>query len=505
MALATAVAADRPNKDSPVLLRSTLIYAPAIFLTRISALLLLVIATRLLDQTEYGLLALVATIGEMTDMAVTNWLRIAFIRLGGKGAITKGSLRLAARTLALTTVLALSISTAVSIAVVPERWQEFSLAVGAYLVAGSVTRFALCVLQMQQRHSVYSLLELLRAALGILLPALALLLIGGSFFVATLASSLGAVIAGGVGLALALARVVPGAPRFAYRDLLTLGVPLVVMALLAFGINSLERLILKFFYDASAVAIYAAAYALARQPIDVIANAINMGAFPEMVSRFDEHGPDAARKFLGQQLALMARLSLPAAALLLVLSTDITYLVLPASYHDEVVMLFPLIVLSVLLANFQAFVYDNIFHAHKRNWLLIWSSVPGSIVGVALGFLLIPRYEGLGAAYALAGGSLVGLIGSIAISSRLMRPQVPYQDLLVSAAVAVLCGGAAAAVGTALGETWVVVRLAVSALAGGAVFLGLTASVHPRETRRFLEIAIGRLGISGRQPGVSGN
>jgi O-antigen/teichoic acid export membrane protein len=55
-----------------LLLRATLIYAPAILLTRISALLVLVIATRLIDQTEYGLFTLVVTIGEMTDIAVTN-------------------------------------------------------------------------------------------------------------------------------------------------------------------------------------------------------------------------------------------------------------------------------------------------------------------------------------------------------------------------------------------------------------------------------------------------
>ena len=86
-----------------MLLRSTLIYAPAILLTRISALLLLAIATRLIDQTEYGLLTLVVTIGEMTDVAVTNWLRISLLRLGGKGEISRGSLVLAGRVLLVTT------------------------------------------------------------------------------------------------------------------------------------------------------------------------------------------------------------------------------------------------------------------------------------------------------------------------------------------------------------------------------------------------------------------
>ena len=81
------------------MLRSTLIYAPAILLTRISALLLLVIATRLIDQTEYGFLTLVVTVGELTDSALTSWLRIALLRLGGKGEISRGSLLLAARVL----------------------------------------------------------------------------------------------------------------------------------------------------------------------------------------------------------------------------------------------------------------------------------------------------------------------------------------------------------------------------------------------------------------------
>ncbi|MBN9003304.1 MAG: lipopolysaccharide biosynthesis protein, partial [Rhizobiales bacterium] len=63
------------------MLRSTLIYGPAILFTRLSALLLLIVVTRLINQEEYGLLTLVVTVGEMTDAAVTNWLRIALLRL----------------------------------------------------------------------------------------------------------------------------------------------------------------------------------------------------------------------------------------------------------------------------------------------------------------------------------------------------------------------------------------------------------------------------------------
>ena len=152
-----------------MLLRSTLIYAPAILATRLSALLILVVATRLIDLDEYGLLALVVTVGEMTDTAVTNWLRIALLRLGGKGDVTRGSLLLAARILVVSTLVALAVSVVASALVVPERMVEFSIAVGAYLVTGAVNRFALTTLQMQQRHTTYSMLEFLRASLQLAL------------------------------------------------------------------------------------------------------------------------------------------------------------------------------------------------------------------------------------------------------------------------------------------------------------------------------------------------
>src|SRR5690606_2363230 len=101
--------------------------------------------------------------GELTDSAVTNWLRIALLRLGGSGAISRGSLALAVRVLAATTLIGLIASIIASGLLVPERWADFAIAVCTYLIVGAVNRFALTVLQMQQRHGAYSLLEFLRS------------------------------------------------------------------------------------------------------------------------------------------------------------------------------------------------------------------------------------------------------------------------------------------------------------------------------------------------------
>lgn len=479
-----------------MLLRSTLIYVPAILFTRLSALLLLVIATRLINQTEYGLLALVVTVGELTDAAVTNWLRIALLRLGGKGEISRGSLVLAAKVLTVTTLIGLVVSAVASGLVVPERWVEFAIAVCTYLIVGAVSRFALTVLQMQQRHSAYSLLEFVRAMLQLALPVVAVMLAPHSFLVVSLASSAATLLAGLVGLRLALPRTVSGPARFTQGELFALGIPLIALAVVSFGLNSAERVLLKFYYDAGAVAVFAASYALARQPIDTIANAINMGGFPEMVSKFDNEGPAAAAAFLSHQMSLLARLSFPVAALLVALSHDIANLLLPADYQGPVGELFPLIAIAVMAANFSAFVFQNVIHAHKRPWLLIVTATPGSIVTVVLSFLVIPPLAEVGAALALAGGMVANLVTTIIVSRMLMPIPVAWRDLATSVGIAAATGVAAFVASALLGEAWSLFKLATGGVAGGLVFLGLTALVHPAETRDLAGKVRARLGIA---------
>lgn len=466
-----------------MLLRSTLIYAPAILLTRLSALLLLAIATRLVDQTEYGLLTLVVTIGEMTDVAVTNWLRIALLRLGGKGDVSRGSLMLAGRVLVLSTLVALVASAGASMLVAPERWVDFALAVGCYLVAGAVGRFALTVLQMQQRHSTYSLLEFLRAVLQIALPLLAIMLVPGTFLSISLGSSLAVLIAGLVAGVIAARKIVAGPALFTQREFFAFGVPLVVMALVGFGLNNAERLFLNGYYNAGAVAIFAAAYALARQPIDMVANAINMGAFPEVVGKFDAEGPAAAAALVSRLMALMLRLCLPVAALLVALGPYITAVVLPPDYHGHVDQLFGVVAFSVLCANLTSFVYGAVVHAHKKPWLLVLANGAGSIGTIGLSVLLIPTLAEMGAALALAGGTLASLVACVIISERLTPVAVPWRDMTVSLGIAVASGLAAALVARGLGEAPVLLALMAGGAAGGAAFLALNALVHPDETR----------------------
>ncbi|MEO9231393.1 MAG: polysaccharide biosynthesis C-terminal domain-containing protein [Devosia sp.] len=476
------------------MLRSTLIYAPAILATRLSALLILVIATRLVNLDEYGLLALVVTIGEMTDVAIANWLRVALLRLGGKGDVTQGSLWMAGRILLVSMVIALFVSTTVSIVVVPERMIEFSIAVGAYLVAGAVNRFALTTLQMQQRHVAYSMLEFSRAALQLVLPIGAILVFPHSFLTVSLGSSAAVLLAGFVAAFVASSRLVPGPARFSWVEFMKLGLPLIAMAVVSFGLSNFERIVLKVYYDAGSVAIFAAAYALARQPIDMLANAVNMGAFPEAVSRFDADGPKAAADYLSQLLALILGLVLPAATLLVALSDPLVQLLLPADYYGKFSVLFPLIAASVVFSNVTSFVYGTMILAHKRSRSLISGAVVGSLATIGLSYLLIPGLAGTGAAIALVAGSFINLVAIYLISERLTPVPIPWRELGLSVLIAVVAGGLAGFINAALVHEAAIVRLIVGGGAGALAFIGLNIALRFQETVEIVVLARAKCG-----------
>jgi O-antigen/teichoic acid export membrane protein len=360
-------------------------------------------------------------------------------------------------------------------------------------MCGAINRFALTVLQMQQRHATFSLLEFLRAVLQLALPLTVILIAPGSFLSLSLGSSLGMLIAGLISGATAFSRTVPGAARFTQREFFSFGVPLMVMALVGFGLNNAERLFLEAYYSAGAVAVFAAAYALARQPIDMVANAINMGGFPEIVRRFDTESPDAAAAFLARLMALMMRLCLAVAALLIMLGPYITAIVLPADYHADVHTLFPIIAFSVLCANLTTFVYGAIVHAHKKPWLLVLSNGAGSVATIAFSLLLIPPLAEIGAALALAGGTLAALGTCALVSHRLTPVPVPWRDIAISLVIAVATGGAATLASAALPDVPAWARLIGGGAAGGLMFLALNMLAHPHEAGAVLRRVRARL------------
>ncbi|HTO28059.1 MAG TPA: polysaccharide biosynthesis C-terminal domain-containing protein, partial [Devosia sp.] len=107
----------------------------------------------------------------------------------------------------------------------------------------------------------------------------------------------------------------------------------------------------------------------------------------------------------------------------------------------------------------------------------------GSIATIALSVLLIPAMAEMGAALALAGGTLASLMACVIISERLTPVPVPWRDMAISLGIAAVSGIAAAMAAAGLGEAPALFALIAGGGAGGAAFLALNALAHPDETR----------------------
>ena len=104
----------------------------------------------------------------------------------------------------------------------------------------------------------------------------------------------------------------------------------------------------------------------------------------------------------------------------------------------------------------------------------------GSIATIGLSLLLIPQLAAVGAALAFAGGTLAGLVTTIAISRRLTKVSVPWKDAAVSLLIAAATGVAAALASRAMGESWV---LLLTRLIGYVLYMhasGICSTIHVR-------------------------
>lgn len=468
------------------MLRSTLIYAPAVLMPRLAALVSLIIMTRLLSQADYGLLVLTVTVGEMADAALSGWARISLLRLGSATRISTGAIALAARVSAATSLAAVATAAIGGIVLVPDHPAAFALATASYVANNTVNRLALSVLQIEERRALFSLLESGRAIGIVLVPTLVVLFWMPSFLAASLSGSIVTGLFGIVALRCAVAGATSGAAPFTAGDLFRFAGPFILLAFLAYGIGSIDRVMLKALQDAAAVGVYAAAFVLAAQPLDAIGNAINLQAFPRIVARYDRDGPDGAARDAAQGIELLLKLALPCAGLLVVLRGEIAELLLPASYHDIAVAVMPVIAGGAVCVQLKYFGFDNVFHAARRNWLQSASLAPAFIVAVAVGLLAIPAWGPLGAAMSYAASAFTGVLGSALLGRRIVRVSLSPREIgkaVLSAGMTMLAASAVIAAAPALPLHG---TLVVALFAGGMAFLLGNALLHWPDTRRAL-------------------
>lgn len=409
---------------------NVVLYFGANLVPRLSTFVLLLVLTRLLSMDDYGMFALIVVTGEILDMATGGWVRLFVLSSESKDRVPSAG-RLG-RALVLTVVsCVLSLLGALLLSIVqPSLSGWFTVAVAVYVLAFAVLRLGLTLLQTQQRHLLYASTEIARGVLSLACGVGAVLVIEPTFFSASLGISLVTLVLGLLACAVAFRDLPwPYFPRQGYRAALLFGVPIVSVTLLAQTVGWLDRFILNHALGPASVGLYAAAYALARQPVELFSGSLNPYLFPMLVRSYSSEGREAAGRVQSGNVLTLILLCGAVAAGIALLAQPFAELVLPDAYRAEAVRIMPWIAFATLFASLKNFCFDNAFYITKKNWLQFVSMAPPAVISLLLGLLFIPQGGPVAAAMIAAFASLVSLAGSAFLSTRLLPFSVPWKAI----------------------------------------------------------------------------
>ena len=371
--------------------------------SRLATLAVLILLPRQIGLTEYGMFALVVTVGEIVEMTSSNWYRVILVRQSVNpviGAHTGKGLSIGA-ILALCSLLAVALASGLAPLVVSQNDFEFAIAVSLYILAFVAFRLLVTLLQAQGSQRLIGAIELVRGVLTLGL-VFAFVAFGPKSFAAASAGLIAATACAamigipavrGRGLELLRQRLEPGA--FA-----AIGIPIVIATMLTYQLGWLDRLVIQHWLGPQTVGLYVAVIAVARQPIDLVLNSLNSQTFPVLLARGDDSSPEAGRRIAGILVA-MCILGCGAAAAIVALQEPLLQFALPAFDQSVARLLTPLIAMGALALGVKHFVFDNIFHAHGRNWIMLrWFAVI-SFATLGLSLFAVPRFGAAGAAACL--------------------------------------------------------------------------------------------------------
>ena len=462
--------------------------------SRLATLAVLILLPAQLGLHDYGLFALVITLGEIIEMTSSNWFRLLLVRQSIQEGATSsietdaGCWR---RPNFLTVAIAVAIvgvaAAAIISPLIADRHSlDLSLAVSVYILNFALLRLVLTLLQAENRQGLVGVVECIRGV-AMLILVFGLIFTGGrTFFHAAIGFSVAAGLS-----ALVSAPALHGSVdrllrrRLAAGSFIAIAVPTIIVTALTFQFGWMDRLILQTWMGPSTVGLYVAATAVARQPVDLVLFALNQQAFPVLLSRGSGENRAADRQIAGILIAGCI-LGFGAAGACIALAQPVVDCVLPKFDRTIAVALIGPISIGSVALGIKHVVFDNIFHTYGKNWRLLGYLSIVSIGTLLLSIGMVRKFGPSGAAIAFMIGSLVAVIVAARVSRNIWRFSFPAETLLRVLICATIAG-----IVTELSLQWMPVHNPWrSLITGGLIyaliyFIGLVLLVR-FNIRRFL-------------------
>jgi O-antigen/teichoic acid export membrane protein len=454
--------------------RGVLGYLPVNLVQGLVGVLNIIVFTRLLSPSEFGVYALAFSVMTLVHTLVFTWLEAAMARFYAREAGAGGHADHFAAIYRSFAGLALVLP----VLAIPCLWlwpasPSLKLAVAAGL--GSILFRSLCKLVQEHRRAagdvrVAAVLDMAQTAGGFLIGAgLALWGLGG-----------GAPLAGaGIAAAVCLAFTLPAelkqsrggaVQRQRVVSYAVYGVPIALSMILSLALATTDRFFLAHYLDAASVGVYHAGYSLSNRTLDVLFIWLGMAGGPAAVAAYERGGAPALQRAAREQIDLMLLIGLPAAVGLALVARPLAALMIGGGLAEGAAYVTPFVAFSGLLSGLTTYYFLQAFTLACRTGLLFAAMAVPAGANLILNLILVPRMGLDGALWATAISYSLGLAAFILLGRRALPLPLPW-------ATFGRCGLAAAGMAAAVLMVPAfggIIELVAKAMAGAAVY-GLLA------------------------------
>lgn len=471
------------------LVRGLVGYAPAVIVPRLLTLAQITLLTRFIPQAEFGRLVLVITMGDALDTLCCNWIRIVLSRYGA------GRLEKLAEEAGLSfifyglTVGCFALPAGLVIAFHFQGIQAgaFFACLSLYLLANGIGRTALTLLAVRGLKLPFFVVESVRTGLGFaLVMSLAASGTAVTYVPLVMAMNGATAIAAAIGIAYALRGVGLRWPTHWGWDRRGYAVPLLAGSVIGIVLNSSDRMVTEGFAGPVALATYAAAVTLARQPLEFIFSVVNVRTFPELMEAYEQGGAVGGGARMADLISVMAMLAFPAAIGLALVADPLARTFLTPAYAETARIVIPLGALAGIFIGFKMFVFDQALHMTKTIWRNIVATVPVMVGSLALTAFLASRYGAAGCIVGVVAQSAAALAVSVVQAHRAIPLKLHGDDL---ARIGLMCAVMTVAVALALSASsaWpAAVELGCAVAAGAISYAAAGWLLMPRPLRDLL-------------------
>lgn len=407
-------------------------YAPAVIVPRLLMLAQITLLTRFIPQAEFGRLVLVMTVGDALDALCCNWIRTVLGRFGAGKTETLAE----EATLSLIIYGVFAVCLALPAAVVASQYFQhanstlFFVGVAGYLLTNGIARHALTLLALRGLKLAFFSVEAVRTGLGF--TAVMALAISGAavtYWPLVMAMNAATAIAAALGIVCALRGVGLRWPTHWGWDRRGYAMPLFAGAIIGIALNSSDRIVMDTFAGPAALATYAAALTLARQPLEFVFSVVNVRTFPEMMEAYETGGAKAGSARMADLISVVSILAFPAAIGLALVADPLARTFLTPAYVETARTVIPLGASVGVLVGMKMFVFDQPLHMAKTIWRNILLTAPAMMVSLVLTAWLASRFGAEGCVAGLAIQAALALAISVVQAHQAIKLTFHWDDL----------------------------------------------------------------------------